>query len=137
DEVIRSDGAFTEPVASPAVTGVGVGGILESVTSEGMKNVVLDGFDGGREIGDVMLGIGIEADDDSVGEKVGNFFVREEAVEYVVVNTRIKILAEAADGLGGAEDRAADAALIEFHQGPVPFLNFDEAILNCHARASI
>ena len=65
---------------------------------------------------------------------VDNFFVREKAVENVLVDPLIKILAEPADGLCRAENSATDAAFIEFHQGSVPFLNFDNTILNWHWR---
>jgi hypothetical protein len=52
----------------------------------------------------------------------------------MLVDPAVKILTEAADGLGGPEDRTPDATLIELHQGAVSFLNFDNAILNWHVR---
>jgi hypothetical protein len=40
---------------------------------------------------------------------------------------------ETADGFGGAHDGEVDALFIERNQRPIPFLSFDDAILNSHA----
>ncbi len=133
DERFLRDRAFAQPMAAPTITGVSIGRVLETVTAQHVQDGVLDHLDGRREIGDEMVLVGIEADDDGIGEKPGEGFIGVPRREKFLVDAGEAILLEAADGLAGAEDGAADFVGIEFDERPIALLNFDNAILN-HGR---
>ena len=86
DELGGGEGAFAQPVAAPAIAFVGVGGVLKAVAAQGMEDLVLNDLDGGRKIGDVMVRIGIEADNGGVGEKAGEQLLGGMAGEEGVVD---------------------------------------------------
>src|SRR5256885_7962919 len=51
-EFVGRDGAFTQPVAPPAIAGVSVGCILKAVAAQRVQDFVLNRLDGGWKIGD-------------------------------------------------------------------------------------
>jgi hypothetical protein len=49
---------------------------LKSVTAQHVQHFILDGFDGGRKVGDEMVRIAIQAYSDRIAEKRGELLVR-------------------------------------------------------------
>jgi len=130
DERFLRDRAFTQPMAAPTIAGVGIGGALETVAAQDVQDGVLDHLDRRREIGDEMMLVGIETDDDGIGQERGERFVGVPSGEKFFVDAGQAILLEAADGLAGFENGATDFVGIEFNERPIALLNFDNAILN-------
>jgi len=60
DKGLRRDRSFAQPVATPAIALVGIRGVLKTVAAQRVQHAVLDDFDGGRKIGDVVMRIGVE-----------------------------------------------------------------------------
>ena len=118
---------------APAVTFVGIGGLLKTVAAERVQRLVLNLLNGRRKIGNQMMRFGVETDNRGVGKKRGDGLVRALRAENLVVNARHEVMLEAADGFRRARDGLPDAVGIEFHQRAVPFLNFDNAVLDGHA----
>jgi len=83
---IGRDRALAKPMTSPAVTGVGVGGILKAITAQRMEDLVLDNFDGRREVGDEVMRIGIETNDDGFGKETGDSIVGGKSLKDGAVN---------------------------------------------------
>jgi len=98
-----------------------------------MQDFILDGFDGGREVGDEVMRIGIKADDDGIGKKPGDLVVGAEGVEDFAIDIREEILVKAADGFSRAQDSSPNALGVEFNQGAASLLDFNDTILNGHA----
>jgi hypothetical protein len=117
---------------SPAVTGVSIGSVLESVTSQRVDHLILDFLNRRRKIGDKMVRIRIETDNHSVGKELGDFFVAAVSFENLIVNAGQEVLIESADGFGGVKNGARDAGFVEFDEGTIAFLDFDDAVLDWH-----
>src|ERR1041385_2263550 len=98
-----------------------------------MTHFVLNDFNRRRESGNQMMRVGIEADNDGIGQKLGDFFIGALPLEKVLVDAGQKILLEPADGFRSPRDGPLDPVLIEFDERPIPLLYFNDAILNSHA----
>jgi len=131
-ELVRRDGAFPQPVTAPPVAFVGVGGVLEAVAAQRVEDFVLDDFDGGREIGDQVVRVGVQAHDHRVGQKPGDGILAAVRRKEGFIDAGDAILFEAADGSGGVEDRPPDAGVVELYQGAVALLDFNNAVLDGH-----
>ncbi len=132
-KLFLGDRAFPQPVPAPAVTFVGVGGFLKTVTAQRVQHLVLNRFNRRRKIGNEMVRIGIEADDGRVRQKRRDVLVRTVRREDFVIHARQKILLEAADGFRRARHGLDDAAGIEPHKRAVAFLDFDDSVLDWHS----
>src|ERR1041385_88694 len=132
DNLFRRDGALAQPMPAPAITRVGVGGVLEAITAQRMKHLVLDRLDGGREIRDQVMRIGIEADHHGLSEEPGDFVIGAVGLEDFVVDAGPKILPETAQRFGRAQERSPNPGFIEFDQGSIALLDLDDAVLDGH-----
>ena len=130
DKLRIGNRTFTQPVPTPPVTFVSVGGILKSIAAQNVNDIILNRFDGRRKIGDVVMWIGIQTDDDGIREKLSDFFVERVGIEKLVIDARQVILLETADGFSRAQDGEKDCPLVKGHQCPVALLYFDDAVLN-------
>src|SRR5450759_203173 len=117
---------------SPAITFVGIGGVLETVAAQRVQHLVLDGLNRRRKIRNQVMRVGVEADDGRVRQKARDVFIRTLRAENLFVHARQKIPVKTADGLRGAQNGLANAVRIEFDQRPVALLDFDNAVLNWH-----
>jgi hypothetical protein len=93
---------------------------------------VLDGLDGGREVGDQMVRVRIEADDNGVGKKLSYLVIAAVRVEDGLVNAGNEILPKTANGFRRAENGPPDAGIVELYQGAIALLDLNDAVLNCH-----
>ncbi len=116
----------------PAITFVGIGGVLETVAAQRVQHLVLDGLNRRRKIRNQVMRVGVEADDGRVRQKTRDVFLRTLRAENLVVHARQKIPVKTANGLRRAQNGPADAVRIEFDQRPVALLDFDNAVLNWH-----
>jgi hypothetical protein len=98
-----------------------------------VEDFILDGFDGGREVGNEVVRIGIKADHDGISEEPGDFVVGPEGVKDFAINLREQILVKAADGFSRAQNGSPNAFGIEFDERAAPLLDFNNAILDGHA----
>ena len=133
-EMFLRNCSFPQPMPSPAITFVGIGGVLETVAAQRVQHLVLDGLNRRRKIRNQVMRVGVEADGGRVRQKTRDVFIRTLCAENLVVNARQKIPVKTADGFRGAQNGLADAVRIEFDQRPVALLNFDNAVLNWHHR---
>src|SRR3954465_13548470 len=83
---IRWERAFSQPMSSPTIAGIGICGILKTVAAQRVKHLVLDGFNRRRKIRNEMVRIGVQADDNGIGEKSGDLFIRAVCLEKLVVD---------------------------------------------------
>ena len=132
DELFLGDGAFPQPVPSPAVAFVGVGGLLKAVTAQHVQHLALNRLHRRRKIGNQMVRVGIEADDDRIGQKRGDVLVRPLRAEDFVIHARQKIRLKTANGRRRMRHGLDDATGIEPHESAVALLDFDDAILDWH-----
>ena len=119
---------------SPTITFVGIGGVLKTITTQGMQHAVLNGFNRGREIGDVMMWIGIQRNHDGIREKCGEQLAIAAGVKNHTIDARQMIKFKTADGSRRSKDCFGDAPLVQSHQRTVAFLHLDDAVLNGHGR---
>jgi hypothetical protein len=115
---------------APAIASVSIGRVLETITAQDVQDGVLDHLDRRRKIGDEMMFVAVEADDDGVGQKVSERLIGVPCGEKFFIDVWQTILLKAANGLAGLEDGAADFIGIKFDEGSVAFLNFDNAVLD-------
>ena len=71
---------------SPPITLVSIRGVLKAIAVQRMQHLVLDGFDGRREVGNQVVGIGIKADHNHVSQKLGDSVFTAVGVEDRLVN---------------------------------------------------
>ena len=133
-EFFRRQRPFPQPVPSPAITLVGVGGVLKTIAAQSVQHLVLDALNRGWKIRNQVMGIGVEADNGRIRQEAGDVFIRTVRLENLFVHARQKVLPEAADGFRGAQDGPADAVRVELDEGPVALLDFNNAILDWHWR---
>jgi hypothetical protein len=79
--------------------------------------------------------IGVEGNDCGVREKAGNLVFGVVSVENLVIDARQVILLKTADGFCRSQNCAPNAGFIEPDEGAVAFLDFNNAVLDSHARS--
>src|SRR5262249_12259589 len=94
--------------------------------------LVVNDLDGGREIGDKTVWVGVKTNDDGIGEKLSQFVIVSIGVKNPTVDLRKEILLEPADRLSGTKNGALDALRIELNQGAVALLYFNDPVLDGH-----
>src|SRR5215467_5848589 len=80
-----------------------------------------------------MMRICVEGNDCSVSEKASNLIFGGVSIKNLVVYARQIILAKTADGFSCAQNRPPNAGFVEPDEGAVPFLDFNDAVLDSHA----
>jgi len=80
----------------------------------------------------VVVRIGIQADDNGIGQELSDFFIKRVGVKQLVVDAGQIVLREAANGFSRAHDGVEDGVFIKCHQRPVAFLHLDDAVLDWH-----
>src|SRR6266404_4985606 len=81
-----------------------------------------------------MMRVRIKTDNYGVGQEAGDLIIGVIGLEDFAIDGGQEILAETSDGFGGAQNRAADSIGIKFDQCAVTLLDFNNSVLDRHAR---
>src|SRR5689334_9360970 len=81
------------------------------------------------------MGIGIERNYGGIRKKAGDLVFGAVCIKDLVIDSRQIILVKTANGLSRPQNGPPNASFIEPDQGAVPFLDFDNAVLDSHARS--
>jgi len=96
-KLLLGDCALPHPVVPPAKAGIGVCGHGEASAREDVKDSILDLFHSRGKVGDEVMRLGIQTDDDQIGKKFGNTFIGSSSGEDTVVYPLQVILLKSAD----------------------------------------
>src|SRR5438552_16171829 len=119
---------------APTITGVGISRVLKTIAAQGMKDLVLNRLYRRGKIRDEKIRVRVQANINRLADELRDVAITAKRIEELVVDPRQEILPEAADGFCGAQNGSRDAGFIEFDEGTIAFLNFDDVILNQHWR---
>jgi hypothetical protein len=126
------NGSFTEPMSAPAVTGIGIGAILEAITAQHVEHGVLDALDGRGKIRDEMVGVRVEQNSHRFGKEGGELFIGRPGLDESFVGSAHAVLLKAANGASGAQNGVADPRRVKSDQSSIPFLDLNDSVLDRH-----
>src|ERR1051325_677974 len=82
-----------------------------------------------------MVRVCVERDNCGIREETGDLVLCSIRVKNFAIDARQTILLKTADGLRRSQNRPPNASFVEPHEGAIPFLDFDNAILDSHRRS--